>query len=110
MAAAHAMVDGKPVVDTSFWHAARTLNPTGGLISSVRDQLEYARFHLGDGTAPDGTRLLTRKSLVELDGMGVTWMLRPSAEGIRIVQHGGNYLGQHAGFVMVPDRGFALTV
>jgi CubicO group peptidase (beta-lactamase class C family) len=124
VAAAHAMVDGKPVVNTSFWHAARTLNPTGGLISSVRDQLEYARFHLGDGTTPDGTRLLTRKSLVEmranpgpggtllveLDGMGVTWMLRPSAEGVRIVQHGGNYLGQHAGFLMVPDRNFALTM
>ena len=48
--------------------------------------------------------------MVELDGMGVTWMLRPSAEGIRIVQHGGTYLGQHAGFLMVPDRNFALTV
>ena len=47
---------------------------------------------------------------VELDGMGVTWMLRPSAEGVRIVQHGGDYLGQHAGFIMVPERGFALTV
>ena len=47
---------------------------------------------------------------VELEGMGVTWMLRPSAEGVRIVQHGGDYLGQHAGFIMVPERGFALTV
>ena len=66
VAAAHAMVERKPVVNTSFWHTARTLNPTGGLISSVRDQLEYARFHLGDGTAPDGTRLLTKKSLLEM--------------------------------------------
>jgi hypothetical protein len=47
---------------------------------------------------------------VELDGMGVTWQLRPSAQGVRIVQHGGDYLGQHAGFIMVPERGFALTV
>ena len=42
--------------------------------------------------------------------MGVTWRLRPSAEGVRIVQHGGDYLGQHAGFIMVPEREFALTV
>jgi CubicO group peptidase (beta-lactamase class C family) len=124
VAASHAIVDGKPAVDPSMWYAPRTLHPTGGLISSVRDQLRYARFHLGNGTTPNGTRLLTRKSLVsmrsnpgpggtlfvELDGMGVTWQLRPSAQGVRIVQHGGDYLGQHAGFIMVPERGFALTV
>jgi CubicO group peptidase (beta-lactamase class C family) len=124
VAASHVIAEGKPVVDPSIWYAPRTLHPTGGLISSVKDQLRYAAFHLGDGTAPDGSRLLKKKSLiemrsnpgpggtllVELDGMGVTWMLRPSAEGVRIVQHGGDYLGQHAGFIMVPQRGFALTV
>jgi hypothetical protein len=47
---------------------------------------------------------------VELDGMGVTWQLRPSAQGVRIVQHGGTWTGQHSGFIMVPERGFALTV
>jgi CubicO group peptidase (beta-lactamase class C family) len=124
VAASHAIVDGKPAVDPSIWRAPRTLHPTGGLISSVRDQLRYAAFHLGDGRAPDGSRLLKKKSLidmrsdpgpggtlfVELESMGVTWQLRPSAQGVRIVQHGGDYLGQHAGFVMVPERGFALTV
>src|SRR5919107_704499 len=124
VAASHLIVDGKPAVDPSIWRAPRTLNPTGGLISSVRDQLRYAAFHLGDGRAPDGSRLLKKKSLiemrsnpgpggtllVELEGMGVTWMLRPSTQGVRIVQHGGNYVGQHAGFIMVPERGFALTV
>ena len=124
VAASHVIVDGKPAVDPSIWRALRTLNPTGGMISSVRDLLRYARFHLGNGRAPDGTRLLTKKSLVamrsnpgpggtllvELDGMGVTWQLRPSAQGVRIVQHGGDYLGQHSEFIMVPERGFALTV
>jgi CubicO group peptidase (beta-lactamase class C family) len=124
VAASHDVVDGKPTVEPSFWRAPRTLNPTGGLISSVRDQLRYAAFHLGDGRAPDGTRLLKKKSLVamrsnpgpggtlhvELEGMGVNWMLRPSAQGVRIVQHGGSYPGQHSGFIMVPERDFALTV
>jgi CubicO group peptidase (beta-lactamase class C family) len=124
VAASHDVVDGQPVVDPALWPIPRSIHPTGGLISSVRDQLQYARFHLGDGTAPDGTRLLMPASLaamrsnpgpggtllVELDGMGVTWMLRPSAEGVRIVQHGGDVPGQHSGFLMVPDRGFALTV
>jgi CubicO group peptidase (beta-lactamase class C family) len=117
------LVDGKPVVDPSFWEFPRSLNPTGGLISSVRDQLAYARFHLGDGRAPDGKRLLTPRSLermrshpgpggtmlVELEGMGVSWMLRPSSQGVRIVQHGGTWSGQHSGFMMVPEQGFALT-
>jgi len=48
--------------------------------------------------------------LVELDGMGVSWMLRPSAEGVRVVQHGGDLPGYHSGFLMVPRRGFAITM
>jgi hypothetical protein len=46
----------------------------------------------------------------ELEGIGISWMVRPSAEGVPIVQHGGNAAGQHSGFLMVPDRGFAMTL
>jgi len=107
VAAAHNVVDGKPVVDNAFWEFPRSCNPTGSLMSSARDQLRYARFHLGDGTAANGARLLSRDALVtmrsnpgaggtlqvELAGMGVTWMLRPTAENDTIVQHGGTVLG-----------------
>jgi CubicO group peptidase (beta-lactamase class C family) len=123
VAASHTLEGEKPVVEPSFWEVPRSLNATGGLISSVRDQLAFARFHLGDGRAPGGKRLLTPRSLkrmrshpgpggtrvVELDGMGVTWQLRPSSQRVRIVQHGGDWPGQHSGFMIVPDRGFALT-
>ena len=47
---------------------------------------------------------------VELTGMGVTWMLRPTAQGIRIVQHGGDTFAEHSGFLLVPERGFAMTL
>jgi len=124
VAAPHAVVDGKPVVTNDFWVFPRSCNPTGGLMSTARDQLRYARFHLGDGRAPDGEQILTRQSLeamrsnpgaggtlwVELTGMGVTWMLRPSAENVTIVEHGGTWKGQRSGFFMVPDRNFAMTV
>jgi CubicO group peptidase (beta-lactamase class C family) len=124
VAASHKLEGGKPMVEPSFWEVPRSLNPTGGVISSVRDQLAYARFHLGDGRAPDGKRLLTPRSLVrmrshpgpggtmlvELDGMGVSWMLRPSSQRVRIVEHGGTWPGQHSGFMMVPEQGFALTL
>lgn len=124
VAAAHNVVDGKAVVDTGFWHFPRSCNPTGGLISNARDQLRYARFHLGDGTAPNGTRLMSAQALtamrsnpgaggtlqVELTGMGVAWMLRPCAENVTIVQHGGTWNGQRSGFFMVPERNFAMTL
>lgn len=63
VAASHDVVDGNPVVDTKFWSFPRSCNPTGGLLSDARDQLRYARFHLGDGTAADGSRLLSPQSL-----------------------------------------------
>ncbi|MGW2663918.1 serine hydrolase domain-containing protein [Nocardia tengchongensis] len=124
IAASHSVIDGRAVVDTGFWHFPRSCNPTGSLISTARDQLRYARFHLGDGRAPDGTRLLSKDSLVamrshpgaggtlqvELTGMGVSWMLRPSAENETIVQHGGTWAGQRSGFFLVPGRDFAMTV
>jgi CubicO group peptidase (beta-lactamase class C family) len=122
VAAAH----GTPVVpEPAFYEVPRGIHPAGGLVSSVRDQLRYARFHLGDGRAPGGgERLLTRRSLtamrsqpgpggtllVELEGMSVTWMLRPTAEGVRVLQHGGDLPGYHSGFLMVPGRGFAITM
>jgi CubicO group peptidase (beta-lactamase class C family) len=97
----------------------RSLHPAGGLFSSARDQLTWARFHLGDGSP-----LLSRRSLramrwrpgpggtlfVEIDGAGVTWMLRPTAEGPRVVEHGGDLPGQHSGFMIVPEKDFALTL
>ena len=124
IAAPHLLQDGKAVVDPSAWPIERAGNPNGGLISSVRDQLRYARFHLGDGRAPNGKRLMSKRSLVamrshpgpggtlivELTGMGVSWMLRPSAQGVRIVQHGGDVPGERSGFLLVPRHGFAMTV
>jgi CubicO group peptidase (beta-lactamase class C family) len=125
IAASHDVVDGKAVVDPGAFKLWRSLDAAGALMSTARDQLRYARFHLGDGTVPgSGAQLLSRQSLlamrsnpgpggtlfVELDGVGITWTLRPSAEGVRIVQHGGDWNGQHSGFLMVPDRGFALTL
>ncbi|MEV6216853.1 serine hydrolase domain-containing protein [Nocardia sp. NPDC051833] len=119
VAASHDVVGEKAVVDTGFWHFPRSCNPTGSLISTARDQLRYARFHLGDGTG-----LMSEQALiamrsdpgaggtlqVELTGMGVAWMLRPSAENETIVQHGGTWSGQRSGFFLVPSRDFAMTV
>ena len=124
VAASHHIEDEQPVVAPPLWRVPRTLNPTGGLISSARDQLRYARFHLGDGRAADGTPVLSPAALramrtdlgpgstlgIEIDGVGVTWWQHRTAEGVPVFQHGGDWPGQHSGFFFVPDRGFALTV
>jgi CubicO group peptidase (beta-lactamase class C family) len=124
IAGSHQVVDGEPVFAPDLWHFPRNGHPFGGLISSARDQLRYARFHLGDGRAADGTPLLTPASLAamrsqpgpggtllsEVDGYGVTLLLRRTAEGVHIVEHGGDWQGQHSGFLFVPERDFVLTV
>ncbi|GIF12973.1 serine hydrolase domain-containing protein [Actinoplanes teichomyceticus] len=110
---------GELIADPAAFAVPRSINPAGGLISSARDQLRWARFHLGTGAPLLTTRSLRRMRshpgpggtlFVELDGMGITWMLRPTAEGPLVVQHGGDWPGQHSGFLMVPERGFAITV
>lgn len=106
---------------------ARTLNdtrgnnPGGGLVSSVSDQLRWARFHLGDGRADSGERVLPaevlhrmREQTVELrgssfgDAFGICWFLR-DVDGVRLVGHAGSANGQFAELLIVPDRNFAVV-
>lgn len=102
------------------WALARAAHAAGGLTSSVRDQLRYARFQLGDGTAPDGTRLLLPETLAAMQegrldagsafgSFGITWMMK-ELDGVKTVRHGGTTNGQLSAFVLVPERNFALTV
>ncbi|MCA1668721.1 MAG: beta-lactamase family protein [Thermomicrobia bacterium] len=117
-AVGHSVKEGVPTVARP-WELPRTANPAGGLLSDVRDMLIYARFHMGDGTAQDGTRVLSPESLAFMqsplyakgsDGeMGLTWMLQ-AVGGVRTVRHSGGTVGQQTTFVMVPSRNFALTI
>lgn len=103
------------------WGLYRSLAPAGGLASTVRDQLTWARFHLGDGRTAAGRRLLRARTmrlmqsdLVEAgaiaDHCGVSWLIGDTG-GVRTVGHGGNVSNlQLSSFVMAPSRGFAVTV
>jgi CubicO group peptidase (beta-lactamase class C family) len=124
IAGCHSVVDGRAVFSPESWYLPRNGHPDGGLISSAREQLAYARFHMGDGRAADGTPVLTPASLramranpgpsgtlvAELDGFGVTFGLRRTAEGVRVAMHGGSWAGQYSGFMFVPERDFAMTL
>lgn len=101
------------------WALARAAHSAGGLCSGVRDQLRYARFHLGDGNAENGERLLAPETMAAMQTpnfpanlgrqMGLSWILK-EIDGQKIVLHGGATTGQLSAFVMVPARGFAVTV
>lgn len=112
--------DGRTTVARP-WAVPRGNNPAGGMSSPARDQIAWARFHLGDGTAPDGTRVLSAEGLrrmqqptVEMpgsalgDAVGITWLLQ-EVGGVQVVKHGGTTNGQHSELLLVPERGFAVT-
>jgi CubicO group peptidase (beta-lactamase class C family) len=104
------------------WKDNRANNPGGGVASSVADQLRWARFHLGDGRAPDGTRVLPTEALHQMrvptavlqsstlgDAIGIGWFLR-DVDGVRTVGHGGSGNGQFAELLTVPERDFAIVM
>jgi CubicO group peptidase (beta-lactamase class C family) len=64
-AVGHTTVDG--VLRIQYpWQFPRSANPFVGMISWLRDQLRWARFWLGGGTAADGSRLLSPETLTSM--------------------------------------------
>ena len=104
------------------WSDPRGYLPAGArLASSLGDQLTWARFQLGDGRSPDGTRLLSEHRLRAMHTpttthelmpgvrVGVGWMLR-EIDGVRLVEHHGDVSGQHSTVTVVPERDCAIVV
>lgn len=119
-AVGHTRHDDGSVTVNRPWALPRANAPAGGMSATARDQITWAKFHLGDGTAGDGSRVLSEASLklmkeptVSMKGsalgdyVGISWLLR-DVEGVRLVGHGGTTNGQYSEFLMVPERGFAI--
>lgn len=96
------------------WGLARTANAVGGLVASVRDQLRYARLHLGDPPA-----VLSAAALAEMhrpqvpaangERLGLTWFTR-EVDGLLLMRHGGATNGQCATLELAPAQHFALSI
>lgn len=100
------------------WAQGRATGPSGGVVSSAADQMIYAQFHLGQH--PEGKKVLSpetvafmQEPLAEAATMashvGVSWLI-DDIKGVKTVAHGGTMVGQTSAFLMVPERGFAVTV
>lgn len=112
-------VQGDEVAIARPWALPRVANPAGGLTASVRDNLRYARFMMGDGTMEDGTRIVREDTLQAMlspmvpagpdRSVGIAWYSQ-TVDGIRLVSHGGGTNGQVSTFVFAPEQQFALSV
>ena len=110
----HQTVDGKVRV-TRPWAIGRAGNGVGGVVSTVRDLLKYARFHMSNGKKG----VITRKSLKAMrvpqadagarGMMGITWFIRKIGD-ITVYAHGGATNGQQAYFFFIPDQDFACAI
>lgn len=117
-AAGHTTRDGKPTLNRPFMPSVSVT--AGGVGLCMTDLLAYARFHMGDGTAADGQRILKRESLEQLrtpqarkqandDDIGLGWHLR-SVGPIHTASHGGTLGGHILLLEIVPERNFAIAI
>jgi CubicO group peptidase (beta-lactamase class C family) len=100
------------------WAQGRATGPAGGVVSTAEDQLKYAQFHLN--AHPEGKAVLQKKTVAFMQKplaeaaslashVGASWLLN-DVGGVRTVAHGGTMVGQTSAFLMVPSKGFAITV
>ena len=92
----------------------------GGCAMSLENMIRDLEFHLSDGTAPDGARLLSRPSLEAMrtariqknsstDEMGLGWHLR-TLNGMLTGQHGGTLGGHCLHAQLVPERNLCFSI
>lgn len=101
------------------WAIGRAGNGVGGVVSTVKDLLKYARFHMGDGKSESGKRIIRRRSLEAMrkpqvsqgprGDMGLTWFIRYAGD-LTAYAHGGATHGQQAYFFYIPEKDFALAI
>ena len=98
------------------WPIGRYAHAAGGVISTARDLLTYARFHMDEGAAgvlSNDARRRMHTAVLPKHGtdeqMAVTWHISDGG-GVRRLSHGGATVGQQAVLTFVPDRQFAIAV
>jgi Beta-lactamase len=117
-AAGHTTRNGTVTLQRPF--APSTSVTAGGVGLCITDLLTYARFHMGDGSAANGERVLTRESLERMrapqmhkqgtdDEIGISWHLRTMG-AIRTAAHGGTLGGHVLLLEIVPERNFAIAI
>lgn len=97
------------------WAVGRATNGVGGVVSTIRDLLKYACFHMSNGKK----NVISGKSLramrvPQVDAgprglMGITWFIREAGR-FKVYAHGGATHGQQAYLFYIPDKDFACAI
>jgi CubicO group peptidase (beta-lactamase class C family) len=115
---------GAGYVPAPVWALARSNAPAGSMLAMrPRDLVAFARMHLEDGRASDGTRVLApgtaarmharEVNLPELGLMGTSWGLgfeRFDTPTGTIIGHDGSTIGQGAFLRIVPEANLAVAL
>ncbi|MGW5414190.1 serine hydrolase domain-containing protein [Actinomadura geliboluensis] len=115
---------GAGCVPAPMWAMARSNAPAGSMLAMrPRDLVAFARMHLDDGRAADGTRVLAAGTaarmhdrevgLPELGVMGTSWGLgfeRFDTSAGAIIGHDGNTIGQAAFLRIIPEAQLAVAL
>jgi CubicO group peptidase (beta-lactamase class C family) len=112
--------DGKTILarmDNNYSVVA--LRPAGGMWTSAHDLANFLQMELALGVLPDGTRLLSKDSLLERRkgqvsmgedttyGMG---FVVDTQYGIPVVRHGGSLFGYKSDMIFLPEHGVGAVV
>jgi CubicO group peptidase (beta-lactamase class C family) len=117
-AAGHSTRNGTTTLQRPFTPSSSVT--AGGVGLCMTDLLAYARFHMGDGTAASGERVLKRESLELMrtpqahkqgtdDDIGLAWHIRRVGP-VRTYSHGGTLGGHILLLELVPERSFAIAI
>jgi CubicO group peptidase (beta-lactamase class C family) len=113
-----------PPQPAPVWALARSNAPAGSMLAmSPRDLLAFARMHMNEGRAADGTPVLSPEAVrliyepaVELPHLGLmgdAWGLGAelfhTADGL-LAGHDGNTIGQAAFLRFAPEQGVAVAI
>ena len=105
------------------WMIPRSAGPAGLINATARDVTSFARMHLRDGLAADGTVLLSAGSASAMrdhqtdlpdtytlgDSWGLGW-IRFDWHGERLYGHDGATFGQNAYLRVLPSQGLAVVL
>ncbi|HEV2591104.1 MAG TPA: serine hydrolase domain-containing protein [Gaiellaceae bacterium] len=105
-AVGHMSHDGKTEVARP-WPVGRSAHPAGGITSTTRDLLRYARLHLDPPPELAPMQEPQAPAAGEGEWVGLAWY---GEESFRTIRHGGGTNGQLCVLVLQPSTGYALAV
>lgn len=109
---------GGAAMPVQRWALPYAMGPAGATVfMDVAGLLAFARMHLADGLAPDGTRVLSSASVAEMQrcqfptphsepifGVGASWFLQNWGDEV-VIGHDGGTIGQFSLLLAHPRSG-----